>query len=128
MAVFDTAFNLLYHDAGKIDKVKETRGMIDSIIALKEIHFYVDDLQAIGFVYPFGGKIYAITAAAKDDAGLSKLRHLRNNLVIGFAAAILLTLLAGILFSRKALGSCLKDGGKGRGNLGEPARPADRYG
>jgi signal transduction histidine kinase len=103
VAVFDTAFNLLYHDAGKIDKVKETRGMIDSIIALKEIHFYVDDLQAIGFIYPFRGRTYVITAAAKDDAGLSKLRHLRYNLTIGFAAAILLTLLAGILFSRKAL-------------------------
>jgi signal transduction histidine kinase len=54
-------------------------------------------------VYPFKGKNYVVTAAAKDDFGLSKLRHLRYNLVIGFAAAILLTLLAGILFSRKAL-------------------------
>lgn len=77
--------------------------MIDSIITLKEIHFYVEDLQAIGFVYPFRGKSYVVTAAAKDDYGLDKLRHLRYNLLIGFAAAILLTLLAGILFSRKAL-------------------------
>ncbi|MBS1606550.1 MAG: HAMP domain-containing histidine kinase [Bacteroidetes bacterium] len=103
VAVFDTGFNLLYHDVGKVDKLKETRGMIDSIIALKEIHFYVEDLQAIGFVYSFRGKDYVVTAAAKDDFGLSKLRHLRYNLIIGFAAAILLTLLAGILFSRKAL-------------------------
>jgi len=103
VAVFDTSFNLLYHDVGKVDKLKETRGMIDSIITLKEIHFYVEDLQAIGFVYPFRGKSYVVTAAAKDDYGLDKLRHLRYNLLIGFAAAILLTLLAGILFSRKAL-------------------------
>jgi signal transduction histidine kinase len=103
VAVFDTGFNLLYHDVGKVDRLKETRGMIDSIIGLKEVHFYVEDLQAIGFVYSFKGKDYVVTAAAKDDSGLSKLRHLRYNLVIGFAAAILLTLLAGILFSRKAL-------------------------
>jgi len=103
VAIFDTSFYLLYHDAGSIDKVKETRGMIDSILAFKEIHFYVEDLQAIGFVYPFRGKTYVITAAAKDDYGLSKLRTLRIALVIGFAIAIVLTVLAGILFSRKAL-------------------------
>ena len=103
VAVYDTAFHLLYHDANEIDRVKETKGMIDSIIALKEIHFYVEDLQAIGFVYTFAGKPYVITAAAKDDYGLSKLRTLRIALIISFAIAILLTLLAGILFSRKAL-------------------------
>ena len=103
VAVYDTAFHLRYHDAMDIDKVKESRGMIDSIIALKEIHFYVEDLQAIGFVYNFQGNIYVITAAAKDDYGLSKLRTLRIVLGLGFAVAILLTLLAGLLFSRRAL-------------------------
>src|SRR5258708_6876497 len=103
VAVYDTGFNLLYHDAGDIDKVKETKSMIDSIMLLKEIHFYVEDLQATGFVYPFQGKTYVITAAAKDDYGLSKLKTLRVALAIGFAIAILLTLLAGMLFSRKAL-------------------------
>ncbi|HTI10527.1 MAG TPA: ATP-binding protein [Puia sp.] len=103
VAIYDTGFNLLYHDAGDIDKVKETRGMIDSIVKLKEIHFYVEDLQAIGFVYDFQGKTYVITAAAKDDDGLSKLRTLRFALLLAFTIAILLTLLAGNLFSRQAL-------------------------
>ncbi|HMI60900.1 MAG TPA: HAMP domain-containing sensor histidine kinase, partial [Puia sp.] len=103
VAIYDTSFHLLYHDAMDIDKVKETTGMIDSIIERKEIHFYVDDLQAVGFVYQFGNKMYVITAAAKDDEGLSKLKTLAVVLAVGFAMAILLTLLAGILFSRKAL-------------------------
>jgi len=103
VAIYDTAFHLLYHDAMYIDRVKESRGMIDSIIALKEIHFYVEDLQATGFVYDFQGKIYVITAAAKDDYGLSKLKTLRIALVLGFALAILLTLLAGVIFSKRAL-------------------------
>jgi signal transduction histidine kinase len=103
VAIYDTAFHLLYHDAMEIDRVTETRGMIDSIIGLKEIHFYVEDLQAIGFVYPFQGRIYVITAAATDDYGLSKLKTLRIALGGGFALAILLTLLAGVLFSGKAL-------------------------
>jgi signal transduction histidine kinase len=103
VAIYDTGFNLLYHDAGKIDKVKETRGMIDTILVQKEIHFYVEDLQAIGFTYPFGGKTYVITAAAKDVDGLKKLTTLRLALGAGFAMAILLTLIAGSIFSRKAL-------------------------
>jgi signal transduction histidine kinase len=103
VAIFDTGFNLLYHDAGDIDRVKETRGMIDSIISLKEIHFYVGDLQAIGFIYPYERKTYVITAAAKDDDGLNKLKTLRVDLAVGFVIAILLTLLAGILFSWNAL-------------------------
>jgi len=103
VAIFDTSFMLLYHDAGEIDKVKETRGMIDSIIALKEIHFYVEDLQAIGFTYPFGGKTYVITAAAKDDDGLGKLKTLRIALAAGFAIAMLFIVAAGSFFSRKAL-------------------------
>jgi signal transduction histidine kinase len=103
VAIYDTGFDLLYHDAGDIDKVKETRAMIDSIRLLKEIHFYVEDLQAIGFTYPFGGKTYVITAAAKDVDGLRKLTTLRIALGAGFAMAILLTLVAGSIFSRKAL-------------------------
>jgi signal transduction histidine kinase len=103
VAIYDTAFHLLYHDAMDIDKVKETTGMIDSILALKEIHFYVEDLQAVGFSYVFQGRTYVITAAAKDDDGLGKLATLRIALALGFALAILLTLLAGSLFSGKAL-------------------------
>jgi signal transduction histidine kinase len=103
VAVYDTVFHLLYHDAVYIDRVKETRGMIDTIVRQHEIHFYVQDLQAIGFLYPYYGKDYVVTAAAKDIDGLAKLHDLRIALVIGFLVAILLTFLAGYLFSRQAL-------------------------
>jgi signal transduction histidine kinase len=103
VAVYDTAFHLLYHDAVYIDHVKETRGMIDTIVQQHEIHFYVQDLQAIGFLYPYNGKDYVVTAAAKDIDGLAKLHDLRIALVLGFIIAILLTFLAGYLFSRQAL-------------------------
>ncbi|MEJ7678446.1 MAG: hypothetical protein WKG06_11415 [Segetibacter sp.] len=35
VAIYDTSFNLLYHDAVDIDKVKETRSMIDEIVQKK---------------------------------------------------------------------------------------------
>ena len=103
VAIFDTAFHLLYHDIGEVDKLKETQGMIDSIIALKELHFYYEDLQVTGFLYPHRGKTYVVTAAARDEEGLARLHTLGLELTLGFAIAIGLTLLAGIFFARKAL-------------------------
>ncbi|MFX8339412.1 hypothetical protein ABTL37_19680, partial [Acinetobacter baumannii] len=69
VAIYDTAFNLLYHDAVDIDKVKESKSLIDSIVSLKEVHFYLKDLQVVGFLYLNNGKPYVITAAARDDFG-----------------------------------------------------------
>ena len=103
VAIYDTGFHLLYHDAVYIDKVKETRGMIDSIVRLKQIHIQVRDLQAIGFLYRYGDKDYVVTSAARDIDGLAKLQGLRIALLVGFCIAILLTLVAGSLFSRQAL-------------------------
>ena len=103
VAIFDTAYHLLYHDAMDIDKYKETPGMLDSIRTLREIHFYFEDLQVNGFVYVFRGKTYVITAAARDEDGYARLKSLRLELGLGFGIAILLTLLAGFVFSQKAL-------------------------
>jgi signal transduction histidine kinase len=103
VAIYDTAYHLLYHDAMDIDKVRETTGMLDSILMRKELHFNYEDLQVNGFVYSVKGKTYVITAAARDDDGLGRLRSLGIQLVLGFAIAIGLTLVAGILFVRKAL-------------------------
>ena len=103
VAIYDTAFHLLYHDAVEIDKVKETRGMIDTIIAQQNTRFTVGRLQAVGVLYKYNGKLYVLTAAARDESGLEKLATLKYTLVIGFCIAILLTLIAGTLFSKKAL-------------------------
>ena len=103
VAIYDTAYHLLYHDAMDIDKYRETTGLLDSIRTRREMHYYYEDLQVNGFVYFFRGKTYVITAAARDDDGYARLKSLRLELALGFGIAILLTLLAGIVFSRKAL-------------------------
>jgi len=59
-----TRFNLLYHDAGKIDKVQKP-GNVDSILLQRRDPFLCGRPASIGFTYPFGGKTYVITAAAK---------------------------------------------------------------
>lgn len=103
VAIYDTAFHLLYHDAAQVDKIKETRQMIDKVAKQKEIRFSKDKLQAVGVLYNHGGNHYILTAAAQDEPGFRKLRNLRYILISSFVFAIALTLIAGRFFSKKAL-------------------------
>lgn len=103
VAVYDTAFHLLYHDAVEVDKVKETQGMIDTILAQKEIQFYIKDVQVVGFLYEHDNKYYIVTAAAKDGYGLSKLATLRNTLIISFLLSVIAIFFIGQFLSKKSL-------------------------
>lgn len=103
VAIYDTSFNLLYHDAVQVDKVKETRKMIDQIILQKEITFDQGSLQVVGILYHHHDKNYVITAAANDKYGLSRLEELKYTLIISFIIIISLTIAAGYYFVGKAL-------------------------
>ncbi|MET6997494.1 sensor histidine kinase [Chitinophaga defluvii] len=103
VAIYDSNFELLYHDDVAIDRVKETKKMIDSIIVRKEIQFYLGDVQVVGFLYEHNNKAYIITAAAKDEYGLTKLAGLRNTIVIAFLAAVIVIFLAGQFLAQKSL-------------------------
>ena len=103
VAIYDTSFHLLYHDAVEIDKVKETRQMIDEIVAKKQIKFYQGDMQVVGILYHHDNKDYVITSAANDQYGYAKLRNLKYTLIIAFFVAIIFIYIAGHIFSAKAL-------------------------
>lgn len=103
VAIYDTSFHLLYHDAVEIDKVKETRGMIDSIANLKEIRFYINNLQAIGFLYEHQHKYYVITAAARNEYGFTKLNNLRNTLIVSFLISIIVIFFVGRFLAQQSL-------------------------
>jgi len=103
VAIYDTAFHLLYHDAVEIDQVKETQKMIDDIIRNKEITFYQGSLQVVGILYHHNNNDYVITAAANDQYGYAKLRSLKYNLIISFFVAIIFIFLAGRFIANKAL-------------------------
>jgi signal transduction histidine kinase len=103
VAIYDKQFNLLYHDAVRIDKVKETRAMINEIIKNGEIKFNQADLQVVGFLYHHHGKDYIITAASKDIYGLSNAKTLKYTLITGFLASIILVFISGRFFAKQAL-------------------------
>ncbi|MNJ96184.1 Sensor kinase CusS [compost metagenome] len=101
VAIYDTRFDLLYHDAVDIDFVKETPAMLQDILKNKEIRFYQEKWQVIGITFPYKDKIYIITAAAYDQYGYNKLNSLLSTILLVFILSIFLIYAAGIFFSKK---------------------------
>ncbi len=102
VAIYDTKFILLYHDAVDIDFVKETKQMINEIKQKNEIIFYQECWQVIGLKYEFQGEYFIVTATAYDQYGYNKLDSLLRSCIIVFVISILFIYLAGHFFSRKA--------------------------
>lgn len=102
VAIYDTRFNLLYHDAVDIDLVQETSGMIDEIYKKGEKQFYQEEWQVIGLRYEFEEETFIITATAYDEYGYTKLDSLHKTISIVFIISILFIFIAGRFFSKKA--------------------------
>lgn len=103
VAIYDTSFQLLYHDAADVDSIKETRGMIDSTLTQEILRFYVNDWQAVTVKYSFKNKLYVVTAVAYDEYGYDKLSNLLKSLVTVFLLSIIIIFGAGYFFSQNAL-------------------------
>ena len=103
VAVYDYHFNLLYHDAVEIDRVKETREMIQSIIEKGSLHYTQEDWQVIGMTYSFGDQNYIITATAYDEYGYTKLQNLFVTIVVLVVISLLVIYFVGLFFADKVL-------------------------
>ena len=122
VAIYDTTFHLLYHDAKQIDLVKETPEMIDRILQNKSIEFYQDGYQVIGLLYTFHGKPYVITAAAFDGYGYAKQHSLQTMLIVLFFLGIALLAGVGYLLSRSALAPVSEEYRRAIGNALDDSR------
>jgi len=103
VALYDTAFNLLYHDAVDIDLVKETPEMLQKILTNEYIEFFEGKYQVVGLRYPFAGKDYILTAAAYDGYGYEKLAALQHILIFSGLISLAVLALIGYMMSRTVL-------------------------
>ncbi|RRA99811.1 HAMP domain-containing sensor histidine kinase [Larkinella rosea] len=103
VAVYDSRFQLVYHDDRQGDFVKETPGFLHSIQHHQEVQFEQRGRQVVGFPYQFQGKTYLVTAAAYDEVGLSKLENLRITLIIAFLLGLVIVALLSRLVARQLL-------------------------
>lgn len=102
VAIYDTAFQLLYHDAVEIDVVKETPEMIRAIRRQGPLQFYQQGWQIVGLRYPHRGQTYIVTAAAYDQSGYRKLHNLLTNSAALLVGAVLVIFFMGNFMSKKA--------------------------
>ncbi len=103
VAVYDTSFHLLYHDAVEIDMVKETRAMVDEIYEQGALTFYQDRWQVIGLKYRFNNQDYVVTATAFDEYGYKKQQNLLKNIVLMSLVSTVFIFAAGYFLSNRAL-------------------------
>ncbi|MDJ1467973.1 ATP-binding protein [Cytophagaceae bacterium DM2B3-1] len=103
VAIFDSTHTLLYHDAVESDLIKETPEMMQKIEQKKQIHFYEQGKQAIGFIYLHNQKPYLITAAAYDAYGFAKLHRLGIILLITCLVSTIFIFLAAQFLAWQAL-------------------------
>jgi two-component system sensor histidine kinase ArlS len=103
VAIYNTNFELLYHDAVDIDFVKETNDMLLAILEQEELIFYQDDWQVVGLSFLFNGVNYIITAAAYDGYGFKKLDNLLATIFWTFSSSIIFIFLIGRFIADRAL-------------------------
>ncbi|MDM1043435.1 HAMP domain-containing histidine kinase [Myroides sp. 1354] len=103
VAVYDYDFHLLYHDAEEIDRVKETKEMIGSIIEKGSLHYTQEDWQVIGMRYSFNNQEYIVTATAYDEYGYTKLQNLFVTIVVLVVISLLVIYFVGLFFADKVL-------------------------
>jgi two-component system sensor histidine kinase ArlS len=102
VAIYDSAFQLLYHDAVDIDYVKETPALIDSVLQGGTVAFEQGPWQVIGMRFEYEGQAYVITAAAYDEYGYRKLSRLRRDMFLVSCLALVVIYWLGRFFSRRA--------------------------
>ncbi|MDR0989720.1 MAG: HAMP domain-containing histidine kinase [Prevotellaceae bacterium] len=103
VAVYDTTFAMLYHDAVHNDRIKETPGMLRRILREGEVEFNAAGYQGVGIRYRFGQTDYVVTAAAYDGYGHAQQRLLTRALLLLLAGGLTLLILLGFFLSRAAL-------------------------
>ncbi|MDR2222587.1 MAG: HAMP domain-containing histidine kinase [Flavobacteriaceae bacterium] len=103
VAVYDVNFNLLYHDAERIDRVKETKDLIDGIVKKGKVAFFQNDWQVVGIPYEFNGQKYIVTATALDAYGYAKLNTLLITIVVLVLVSLVVICLAGGFFADRIL-------------------------
>jgi len=103
VAIYDSNYRLIYHDAENKDIVKETTQLLDSIAKNKEVRYKLNDYNVTAFTLSHNDQIYIITAAAIDRYGQEKLQTILEYLTIAFCLSLLLIIIAGRFSAEQAL-------------------------
>lgn len=100
--IFSDKDELLYSNIDEI-VIDYDASLLDRVREAKYLEFSNGENESLGLVYNSDHQHFVILASAFDKFGKSKLRNLRDTLIVGLVAGILVTILLGIFFAGGAL-------------------------
>ncbi|MFC5269802.1 HAMP domain-containing sensor histidine kinase [Adhaeribacter terreus] len=92
----------LFFDEGKGDLLI-TPEFIEKVKREKQVEEEQDNRQVVGIYYPDNQGNFIVVASDIDRFSLRKLRNLKNIMIVGFFASMLVVLVAGWFFSKSVL-------------------------
>ncbi|MFI5151295.1 MAG: ATP-binding protein [Bacteroidia bacterium] len=102
LQVFDRKDHLIYSNATTDARRAPGADVLDKFNE-KEYHFYLDDNEALGFVFPGKSAPYKVVVAAYDELGFNGLKSLRIILLLGGILAVSCSYVLGWSFSGSVL-------------------------
>lgn len=96
-----TADNIPIYNNGK--KISINDGILNKIESGTALNFFFGDDEALGFIYSGNLSQYKVVVSAFDQFGLDGLNSLKFILIIGAIFFILISYVAGLIFSNHAL-------------------------
>jgi signal transduction histidine kinase len=99
---------LVYNEGKQIfntndDAFGVKQDFLDKVRAEKEIKYMDGENEALAILYPYKNRFYVVIVSAFDKDGLSKLRNLGIILIFGLIMCVIVTMLAGWIYSGQAL-------------------------
>jgi signal transduction histidine kinase len=83
--------------------VFDNMAVINEIMDNEIYKFKLDESDAVGILYRYNNRPYIVIASAYDIFGIAKMKNLGIILVVGYLLSLSIAVIAGLLFSGRAL-------------------------
>lgn len=100
--IFSDKNELLYSNIDDI-VIDYDAALLDRVREAKFLELSKGEYESLGLVYNLGKQNYVVLASAYDKFGKSKLKNLRETLIVGLLIGILITIILGVFFAGNAL-------------------------
>jgi len=106
VVIYNDANKQIYKSSDKITEKTEPE-ILNQVKNQKKIRYTKNNNEHVGLVYSFDQKDYVVIASAYDKYGFMELKNLKIILVVGLLSSFLLTFLAGLFYSGRAMNPIL---------------------
>jgi len=100
--VFDTKDSLVYNSLDDLE-VGYPPALLKKIRDRSKMEYVADEIEHVGLTYTGSTGDFVVISSAFDRYGRSKLKNLRDVMLVGFLIGILLIIMAGYIFAGQAL-------------------------